>query len=70
MEYAYNIYDLNWKFLGWIWAGNPLFPYKLEGDYIKTVWDNGMLTRDGVEIEKNKPMEVYLKLMEVKEIKK
>lgn len=70
MEYQYNIYSLEWKYLGCIWMASPYFQYKEVGDYIRTNWHGGMLTRDGKEIEANEPIECYLKLVSAQEVKK
>lgn len=65
-SYQYNIYDLNWKYLGCFWTAAPYFPYKVEGDYIQTTWRGPLLCKDGTEMDEIKPIDCFLKLVEVK----
>jgi len=67
--YQYNFYNLDWKYLGCVWAGNPLFDHKVDGDFTRTVWNGKMLTKDGVEIDNCKPIEVHMKFMTAQEVK-
>lgn len=61
--YQYNVYSLDWKYLGCFWSGGAYFPYVSIGDYRKMVYDGPLLTADGKELDSIKPLEVYLKLM-------
>jgi len=61
----YNVYNKNWKLLGWFWRNFPFQTMKETGDYIFMVYSGPILTIDNEEFESIKPILVYIKLMDI-----
>ena len=61
--YKFNVYSLNWEYLGCFWAGNKDPKYPKEGDYISTRYQGCILTKKGEEFDKIHPIQCYIKYM-------
>jgi len=58
----YNVYSLNWDYLGCFWTSSNTGPESV-GDYQRKVFTGPILTVDGVEHKTIAPMDCYVKLM-------
>ena len=59
----YNIYNLNWTWLGTFWSGENYFKHNLDGDFYKTNYSGCLCTPDGKEYKAIEPINCYIKFM-------
>jgi len=64
--YQYNVYSLNWNYLGCFWAGTLLHGFLSIGDFRRTKHSGPILTKEGVEIDQIEEIEVYIKVVDQK----
>jgi hypothetical protein len=63
----YNIYSVEWKYLGCFWTGNPYFEHNEVGDYILTKYAGPALTEADQELPEIEPIDCFVKLVDAAE---
>jgi hypothetical protein len=61
MVYLYNVYNLNWDYLGCFSAS---FKKGSIGDYYMTLFNGPILTKDNMQFQNIEPKHCFVKLIE------
>ena len=65
-SYQYNVYGVDWRYLGCFWSGNPyLKNAAVVGDYMKLHYSGTVLNKQDKEVHVNEMC--YIKWMEYRE---